>query len=385
MSEWVSVLAVFWVLWALDGARRAPRRIFSVTGRGGRRPWATLRYGRISCPGVSPLHWRMALTDVPFSISPLGIVNTPSGSAGRPAETPSRVLAFAWAEMHDVGVAQGWIYLNGARFCPDSGHFAAPQLLELARLPAEAREKKIRATMNRWFRPAHLRRRVAVLAGRTQLPATLNLVTFAGFALTTIYVVGDVASRLPARMSDLLARAAPAWLLALLLLHVASVVFAWRALRRLKPVAAEARRANLLSALLLPPQGLRLRALLGEGFFPAQHPVAVAVGFRRPGDDAPWAFHALADLHWPIDAGAQPPLAKAVVAWFRTALEAKVRSVLQLAAVDADSLLAAPEPDAAGSCHYCPRCRDQFVAGPRTCAHGITLLPVRQKAGRSGS
>jgi hypothetical protein len=50
--------------------------------------------------------------------------------------------------------------------------------------------------------------------------------------------------------------------------------------------------------------------------------------------------------------------------------------LLEAANVDSRELLAAPSPDTAEACSYCPRCRDQFVAGPRECPHGVTLRPV---------
>ena len=381
MSEWVSVLAVFWLLWAADGVRLGPRRVFSFVAGPWRRRTARSAYSRLSVPGVSPLGWRMTAADVPVALSPAGVSNEPAGAAGRPVETPPRVLAWRWEDVRETAVAQGSIFVNGERFCADTGHVSAPQLLALARLAPAARDKKIRALISRWFRIANLRRRQRVLLARTRTLAALNTIAWTVLAGLTVYVAGDVAARLPARWSATLADALPALLLGVLGLHLAATVMAFRVVRRLRPVTAEKRRANLLSALLLPPQALRLRALLGEGFFPPQHPLAVALSVGRPDARTEAAFHVLADLRWPLRGQASPALAHDIAAWFRAELEREIVPRLAAAGVAVDALLAPPEPDAPASCSYCPRCRDQFVAGPAACPHGVPLRPLGRSCG----
>lgn len=376
MSEWVSVFAVFWLLWALDGARLAPRRLFTARGLGRR---AAIVFSRVSRPGGWPGSWRMTASDVPLVLSPLGLSNAPAGTAGRPAEKPAELRAWRWEEVREVGVAAGWIFVNGARFCPDTGHVTAPQLLALARATPAEREKKISALLQRWLRPTHLRRRVRVLLGRTALVARLNAVSLVLLAGLSIYVVADVAASLPEVWSARLAGALPALLLGLLMLHVTAVVLAWRAVRRLRAVMPQKRGSTLFSALLLPPQAMRLRALAGEGFFPAQHPLAMALAFGRAAAREEMAFQTLADLRWPLVDEKEPPLAREIAGWFRRALEAQVGAAFAAAQISTGTLLAAPAPDAPASCSYCPRCRDQFVAGPAECPHGIKLLPVRRR------
>ena len=384
MSEWVSVLAVFWLLWAIDGVRLAPRRIFSFVGVR-RCDRAQIRYSRLSLPAVSPLAWRVVTADVPLSLSPAGVCNQPAGAAGRPAENPARLQSWRWEEIREVAVAKGWIFVNGERFCPDTGHLTAPQFLALARLAPAAREAAIRKRITGWFRIAQLRRRRRVLAGRSALPATCNAIAVALFAALTVYVVADFPSRLPTHWSERFAEALPAVLIALLVLHGVAVVSAFRTVRRLRAVTTEKRGANLFSALLLPPQALRLRGLLADGFFPAQHPLAVALAFAGPKPRAECAFDVLADLRWPLpnDTGADTPLSREILAWFRSALEREITPRLASAGLSVELLLRPPAQDAPASCSYCPRCRDQFVAGPRLCPHGVPLqpLPVASKAG----
>lgn len=375
MSEWVSVLGVFWILWALDGVRVLPRRIFTfMPGRW--RRGAAVAYSRLSRPGVWPGCGRVIAADIPLAISPVGVCNRATGAAGRPMESPPTSQAWRWEEVRNVGVSEGWIYINGGRFCPDTGHVPAPLLLALAQTAPGRRVARIDALLAQWLRPAHLRRRARVLAGRTADVARLNLAALLGAVAVTLYLAGDVAGRVPAHVSERVALALPWVAGALLVLHLAAVARAWRTLARLKPVAGEKRRANLLSALLLPPQALRLRALLGEGFFPAQHPLAAALAFASGRGQLEIAFNVVADLRWPMGERSATALEREVTAGFRVALEAKVTEALAAANLPLDALLAPPEPDAPGSCRYCPRCRDQFAAGPGACPHGVELQPL---------
>ena len=375
MSEWVSVFAVFWILWLLDGVRVAPRRLFTWTGGGGPRHRARVVFSRVSLPGWWPAHWRIAGADVPLSLSPVGVCNQPVGSAGRPAEVMAEVVAWRWSEIREVGVAQGWIYINGARFCPDTGHLSAPALLALAQAPADQRERRVQALIARWLRPAHVARRVKVLMARTALPAALNRITFLGWVALTVYVVGDFASRIPAEWSERLVTGMPFFVLGLLALHVVAVISAWRQVRKLKAVAPQKRGMALFSALLLPPQALRIRTLMGDGFFPAQHPLGVTLGFAGPKCGREVAFAVLADLAWPLPAG-QSPLAREISGWFRQELEPRVRVLVSAQKIDPNALLAAPLPDAPASASYCPRCGAQFVAREGVCPNGVPLRPL---------
>jgi hypothetical protein len=379
MSEWTSVVAVFWVLWAVDGARFGPRRIFTIVGNWrGRR--GRIGYSRLSLPGVSPGSWRFAVSDVPLSISPRGLCNVPVGSSGRPAESPSIVQAWRWDEVREVGVANGSIYVNGARFCADTGHVSARQLLALAGLEPAARTRRIEAIIRGWFRMTHLRRRGRVLTARTFTPALLNAMVVVVVATLSVYVVGDFSERLAPRASHLIAQALPGVIGGTFTLHLAAVIVSWRTLRRLRPVGPQKRGGALFSALLLPPQGLRLRALLGDGFFPAQHPLAGVVAFGSQRACEEHAFHTLADLRWPVALPEdETQIVRDVIAWFRDALEPEVVRAFKTRGLAVKTLLAPPARDLPTSCSYCPRCRDQFVAGPQMCPHGVTLQTLADR------
>ena len=376
MSEWTPVIAVFWALWALDGLRFGARQVLSL--RAGGAQCGRWHYSRWMVPGALPTTWRIATSDIPFSVSPAGIGNRPAGCAGRPAETVATATAWRWEDIREVGVAKGWVFVNGVRFYPDTGHLPPRELLALAQLDPRARARRIEVLLVRWFRAAHLRRRARVLVGRTRILAALNTFVFVFFVALSIYVLADVPSRLTEPVAHRAAALLPGLLLGALLVHLTGVIIAWRTVRRLRVAPPDRRGAALFSALLLPPQAMRLRALLGEGFFPAGHPFAVGQAFTRQAHGAELAFNTLADLRWPIQTEKDSPLAAEIAAWFRAAVAERLRPLLRAAGVEPETMLAAPAPESPASCLYCPRCRDQFVAGRTVCPHGVTLLPLRK-------
>ncbi len=370
MSEWASFIAVFWLLWAIDGVKIARRAVFTLAGWG--RRWRA-SFSRLSLPGLLPASVRVVADDVPLAISPRGICNRPAGSAGRPAQAPHEAQAWSWEELREVAGADGWLRVNGARFCADTGHVSAAELIAIARSAPTQREARVRAVMRRWLRPAHLRRRARVIVARTRGVAGLNAASLLGYAAVSIYMVADAAAAIPERSGVVIIEILPWVLLGLVGLHFAAVIAAWRAMRRLRPVAAHKRGMNLFTALLMPPQAMRLRALVGEGFFPAQHPLAMLLTFGSKSAQREAAFSALSDLRWPIGGAEDSPLAREIAAWFREALRAEIEPRLRAAGLAPEELLAAPKPDNPASCTYCPRCGDQFVAGRQACPHGVEL------------
>ncbi len=367
------MLLVFWALWLGDGIKLPPAARFGVTGRGRR---ARVVFGRILPSTAWPTGWRLIAADLPFTLSPEGICNRPAGSAGRPAEAPLRATAWAWDEVRETGVKGGWILINGARFCRDTGHLRASQILGLARMPEAQRTARLSWWLARWFRPAHLRRRARALAGRTRTPALVNTL-FLGLAVAiSAYLLADVANRLPPARADALARGLPLLPGYLALLHPAGLVSTALALRRLKVPGEDKRGIALFSAALLPPQALRLRALAGEGWFPAQHPLAVALAFGPAAVRAELAFNVLGDLRWPVGVAEDSPLAVRIAAWHRTALRDLIEPQLAAAGIEADGLFRAPRPDGPASCRYCPRCGSQFTTEIARCPHGVELRPL---------
>jgi hypothetical protein len=151
---------------------------------------------------------------------------------------------------------------------------------------------------------------------------------------------------------------------------------AWRASRRLRPVAAEKRGTALFSALMMPPQALRLRSLLGEGYFPPQHPLAAVMAFGGKRAKERAAFDAVADLRWPLPMPDTPALAGEVEAWFCGVMESQINRLVKEAGLSTQALLAAPLRDSQASCSYCPRCGDQFVGGVEICPHGVKLVAL---------
>lgn len=335
-----------------------------------------MRHSRLIPPPLLPHRWRVVMSDVPLAISPLGVSNLPIGSAGRPPELPVERRTWRWEEIVRVGVAKGWIYLNDRPFCPDTGHVSAPQLLALARLAPPERERRIRELMRAWFRPAHLRRRARVLIRGTRIAAAINAVSLIVMAALSAYVLGDLATTLGEARAREVTGFLPWVLLAWLGLHGAAVFVAWRAAGRIRAFGPDKRKAALVSALLLPPQALKLRALVGEPAFPAMHPLAVALAFGDEPTRRENAFNVVADLRWPMASKAESASATEVLGWFRVALESEVRPLLTQAGIPIDGLLAPPKPDGPDSAAYCPRCRAQFADASAGCPHGIALRPI---------
>lgn len=376
MSDWESLAAVFWALWAVDGWRLAPVAGFNVVaGWGGGR--AGMSFGRIAWPARWPRGWRTQVSDVPLAMAAEGICNRPVGSAGRPVEVPSVVTAWRWEEIAEVRAAAGWLWVNGQRFCRNTGQVAAAQLLELARLPAAGREESIRGLIRGWFRPARLRRKVRLLEGRTAVVAACNVGLLVVAWVLTAQLATPLVAVLPAAGAAAFGRALP-WLALLGLgLHLGGVISAWRAQRRLKPPVP----ANLFSALLLPPQAIRLRGLLGAAWLPAQHPVAYALAFAGGRERDLVLFQALADVLWPVPADGDSPLARTVAEQMRRMLHGEIVRAVTVAGLVPEDLLAAPAADGPDSCRYCPRCRDQFTTPAGRCPHGVALLPLARPTG----
>lgn len=367
------MLLVFWALWLVDGIKLPPVARFGVNGAGRR---ARLGFGRLLLPGWSPAGWRVVAEDIPFSLAPTGISNRPAGSAGRPAEAPAQATAWAWDEIRETGVQGGWITINGARFCRDTGHLRASQILGLARLSGPVRTARLGWWLQRWLRPAHLRRRAQALAGRTTMPVLLNALFLVLAVVITVYLAADGASRVTPKQAEAVAKALPFIAGYLVLLHFAALVATWRATRRLKVPGEDKRTIALFSAALLPPQALRLRALAGEGWFPAQHPLAFALAFAPKRECEELAFQTLGDLRWPIGEADDPPLAKTIAAWHRAELGKQLGPMLTAAGLDEAKLFLAPRADGPASCRYCPRCRSQFTTEAALCPHGVDLRPV---------
>lgn len=379
MTEWNVVLSVFWVMWLADGLRHAPADLFNFTALA-RRARAT--HARWHWPTWWPGGWRVTGEDIPFSFSSLGICNRPAATAGRPTERPRRATAWRWEEIESAVIEKGWLVINGARFCRDTGHLNASGVLALAKADAGERERRIGRWLDRAIRPAHLRRRRRVLVGRTASVAMLNTTFFVLAVVITVYLVGNVSAKIPERWSEWGGRVLPLLAGYLLLLHVAAVTLAWRALRRLKAVRVDARGTALFSALMLPPQALRLRALVGEVFFPVQHPVAYALAFGRRDVVTELAFNALADARWPVGEADDAPFAREVVGWFREQMRVRLERAVAAAGIaelKVENLFVAPSPDSAVSCAYCPRCGSQFVDRRERCPQGVRLQAFAKK------
>ncbi len=376
MSDHALLATVFWALYLLDGALAGRRARFALLSWFGG-PSAQPAWRRWHLLSPWPGGWRMLTDDVPFSFSPAGICNRPAGTAGRPANEPGHVQAWRWEDIADVSEVGGQLVINGKIFCAATGHMRADELHGLAvactPLPSDARAKLLNASLRLWLRPAHLRRRAAVLRTRTSLLVWGNLLALVGAVILTAAFLGRLPEQVVITQTSLG--------ISLLLLHAVLIGLAWWERGHLLRLVHRSTAVNnpLMGALFFPPSALRLRALLSAEWFPVSHPVAVALAFAPHTARDELIFNAFADLRWPLvsPGDGDGPLVSEVLTWFRAALERELEELLIHERVDVAILFAPPAPDGATSRSYCPRCRAQFVAEGGSCPNAIALRPLK--------
>ncbi len=382
MSDWASLLLVAWALHALHGFvwRRWPRFHFVAwTARSRPRP----RLSTWSVFSFLPTGWRLRSDDVPLSLSTEGITNLPVAALARPSPLPDQLEAWRWEDIRKVESRSGHLWINGRRFAPDTGHVSAAVLRQLAAAAPTARSDRIQVLMTSWLRPLRLRRLHRVLVLSTGTAVSCNLVAFNLFALGSLYLAGGIPALLDERVSEAIARGAP-WMMAYaVLLQVTALATAWRAGRRLVRHGGAPPSKTLGAVLFLPPQSFHLRALLGESLWPAMHPLSAALAFGSPTARRAAAFDVLADLHWPLPPAVEgDDLPRRIARDHRARFRPLLETVLRAAELYPETLLAAPAPDSAEACAYCPRCGDQFVKPDGTCPHRIALRPLPRRTGR---
>ncbi len=383
MSDWWPLAAAFWGWFFFDFLRAANRgRFLFSSWRGGAR--VAVQHGLLRVHLPTPLAWQVEVDDAPFSFSPQGVTNLPSGSAGRPGPNPERLQSWRWEEIDNVAERGGAIFINGKRFCPRTNFARADTfrawVARLKQQPETERSALLRAAIAVWFRPTALCREIARFRGRTRLLAAINTIA-ALFALSgTVYLVWGSALGLAARWSAWVDRSWPILAAEYGLLHAAALVLAWRTHRRLSPSKSEERLNTMLTAFLLPPFALRLRGTVAADTFTAFHPLTWLLAAVKGDARTRYLRQLVADLRWPALPARQPAteLPLSIAAWMRLEMEAQVSRLLTRAGISIEDLLAAPKPDGSASCQYCPRCGSQFVSGPRACPRGIPLRALER-------
>jgi hypothetical protein len=394
MSDWWSVIAIFWIAYLFDGLRRTPRARTLVRRAA---PWpAVLRHAGLHLLPPAPWAWRFRADDPPFSLSPEGLCNQPVGTAARPAEPAQFTAVWRWEQIETIVEKRGWLVVNGRLFGPAATAWPAAELRQLAAelkpLAPAAREARLRRWLGLRLRPAHWRRRMAVVRRRTGDVAILNTATLLACAAATAIACFTPATEEYEEAPRILALLPPLlWFaLASYASGIASALFAARRLRRwLQPGTTKA----ILSAACFPPHGLRWRRLLTDSVVPAPHPLLVALAAPGKTLRADCTFNALADSRWPLPLPEHDPAivrteplpdvataalatAATIRAWQAAEFECRFRTWFAAAGLDADALLAPPPRDNSGACAYCPRCRSQFTRADGRCSHGIPLQPL---------
>lgn len=373
MSEWLGFLATAWLFWSIDGLRILPQGAWSFAAQHGCAR-ARAAFGRWQLPPWSPWGWRLIVADPPVALSPRGVLARPVGAAGRPQRV-RRAAAIAWEQVGDVRTDGRWLWINGARFAPDSGHVTARELREIAASTPPERAAAIKKIWSEWLRIDHARRWRRVWLARTADAALCNALLLGIGGLVTVWLLGA----LPDRQADLVQRLGPGLAATGLVAHAWAIGSVSRARRRLGRAPSAPAGSPLLLAALFPPQALRLRSIAGEAGLRRAHPVAIAVAFGQPEAIETLVRQAFGDLRWPIDGAEDDPLGQEIAAWHRAGLAKAIEAALRRAGIPLQEILRAPRPDGAESVSYCPRCRAQFVEGPKVCPHGVPLEPLARR------
>ena len=412
MSEWWSVVAVFWALYLADGVSGGRReRLFLSTWRGAwRRPrlrfWrGGKRATRSARPGRSarltaaswhstpvwPWAWTLSLADLPAGFSAEGVTNLSAMSTARPPFRPDFFRAVRWEDVGKVETRGGWLWIGERRFVPATEALDGDELRRLAErlgpLSRERREAEISAWWRRRLSAGRARRRLFSALRRTRALAAMNTLQVAGWLAVSVGLLGgwfipeSTAGRPFAPWRELGSPQA-AWSLLLAWLVLAHLFGVWAAAgvhRRLHPARKEERASLIFSALLLPPQALRLRAALLRPLALEFAPVAavLAAGGRETARAA--VADTLRDVIYPARPARLPEFfarqRDEAATLARRELERML--VLEVAGgrpeLAAAELLAAPTKVAPGVRAWCPRCGDGFLRADGVCPQGVAL------------
>ncbi len=381
-SEWWSILAVFWVLYLVDGVRGGRRsRFFFFAWRGGRSPHARVAHGSWHCAIPLPCAWTLLADDLPAALAPEGLTNWPAASAGRPPPLPDSVVSLRWEDVEGVEQHGGWIHINGRRFTPSTPALTAATLGRLARELGPLSTADRAGALRRWqagrLSVARLRRRLRSVLARSRSLVVLNAIQVALLASLTAYILLDVPSRIDPRLGEALAALLPQFLGGCLILHIAAVFRFFLLHRRFFPRAGQERASLVFTAILVPPQALRLRQQLVWKLAEGVHPLAAALAAGHPDTLRDMAIDTVRDLRHPRQPDTLPPDASGLARSAAALVEPLIIAQLSAhpAALDVSALLAPPPRETPETRAYCPRCGDQFTQSDARCAHGVSLVP----------
>lgn len=404
MSEWWPLITAFWAAMLLDCVKIFPsrwRRVFFAAALGRaprqrirperarkRRKFRATAFGQCARAVFSPplpVAWQGFADDLPFSFSPEGVCNVMVGSvSGEPPE-PAVTRSWKWEDIKSVEKKGGRLWVNDRDFCAVTAYAGAAELWALvkncAALAPDERARFLERRLSGWFRPAHLGRALARVRGRTATVAFFASVNVLMALAVSVYFLADGPELVGARRADYFVRMLPMVGLYAAGVHVATLVAGWLAHRKLAPAQGGQRTSILTSAALLPPLGFRLRAQIAASVLPAQHPLAWFAAVAGEKAFRKRASRVLRDMRWPLAPACcpDPQITRRITQWMRARVLAEAERLLALRRVDADELLAPPEPDGTESRSYCPRCRDQFTKAAGHCSCGIELVALGKR------
>jgi hypothetical protein len=242
----------------------------------------------------------------------------------------------------------------------------ADALRQLPGLAPDARLRRLDTWLDARFDHQALGRRLATFRRETRLLAVVSNLLWGSLFIGMVALV-----RLPLVLLLLtaLALVITAWMAVALMTELRLRNSAW-----LLPAWRPEPMKRILAA-LTPIGATRSVDLLARELFGDVDPLALGAAFLRPEALAAMARPRLVELRFsspPVPAGGERDLA-----WWQTALLARVERLLGSRGIDARALLQAPPRDGPEVVAWCPSCLAQYTAQPTNCRNvgcaGITL------------
>jgi hypothetical protein len=309
---------------------------------------------------------------MPISFGPLGVLVFKAERLNESGRAVQSARFVPWAEVRSVELRGKKVFIGGELFWAGDLVQTSMRLIlwlrEMAALPSEKREARLRAAVEAQYDVDAFKRRRAELQLETGWLDSL-CPAFAIYLLVVMPMVVAFMGWLPALF------------VLLPVMYGLSGVIGWRfakAHRRLFPDASEERFKQTLVYVLAPASTARARDPLTRAALEAFHPVCGAAVLLTPGAFREVSKGLWRDLQYPQlpECGSKDPDAVETERWYRTACQGVFRGVLDRAQLNPEEWVRPPKPSEAVNVQYCPRCHSQFTQTATSCAEcgGRALL-----------
>jgi hypothetical protein len=340
------------------------------------------RGGLFLAPPLPPLGRLVSTRQLPFSLTPQGLlayVSSTTGPGGRPPQTG---LWFSWDAVKSIEAKGKVLYVNRQRFlktgsAPDSRRLAK-MLREISAQSMTQRASTLKARLRESLDLSALHNRWQTLEKPS---ATLRWWTNLEFIYLFFLCPGAI-GHLGLKYC---------WPMLLAGLLALDLIVAWkfyRAHRVLFPEDDEERFSQTLTILLAPCSAVRANDLLSRYALEQFHPLAAARHFASPDAFRHLAAHWLRELLYPARpvCPVSAPEAQTTEANARAHWLERINEFLLALGINPAELLQPPAAMDDACQQYCPRCLSQFAAGASGCSDcgGIPLAPLHPATPQAG-